>query len=147
MLILAIGFLLCKESIAKIITPEPVMVGIWVYIILGVAILVKIFQMCLYLNFAKSINSETLRANAVDSRNDILATRAALIAAIIMGVWGINIDAFVGLAVALFIVVSGIKLFREIVSPLLGEPPEKEFVAKVKNKIMSYENVLGTLSN
>ena len=143
MLILAIGFILCKESITKMFSPEPVTVGLYVYIILSVGILVKLFLMCLNFNFAKAIDSDTLKANAIDSRNDILATSAALIATIVMGVWGINIDAYVGLAVAIFILISGIKLFREIVSPLLGEPPAKEFVKKVKDRILSYKDVLG----
>ena len=93
MLILAIGFILCKESITKMFSPEPVTVGLYVYIILSVGILVKLFLMCLNFNFAKAIDSDTLKANAIDSRNDILATSAALIATIVMGVWGINIDA------------------------------------------------------
>lgn len=143
MLILAIGFVLCKESITKIISPEPVTVGVYVYIILSAGILGKLFLMCLNYNFAKAIDSDTLRATAIDSRNDIIATSAALVATIIMGVWGINVDAYFGLAVAVFILISGIKLFREIVSPLLGEPPQKEFVKKVKDRILSYENVLG----
>lgn len=143
MLILAIGFILCKESITKIITPEAVTVGVYVYVILSVGILAKLFLMILNHNFAKAIDSDTLKATAIDCRNDIIATSAALIATIIMGVWGINVDAYFGLAVSIFILISGIKLFREIVSPLLGEPPAKEFVKKVKDKITSYKDVLG----
>lgn len=143
MLILAIGFVLCKESITKIIYPEDVTVGVYVYVILSVGILAKFFLMLLNYNFAKAIDSDTLKATAIDCRNDIIATSAALIATIIMGVWGINVDAYFGLAVSIFILISGFKLFKEIVSPLLGEPPQKEFVKKVKERILSYGDVLG----
>lgn len=142
-LVLAIGVLLGKSSIEKIITPEETAVTALTYIVLAVAIILKIGQMAMYLYFSKKISSDSLRAAAADSRNDCLSTGAVLIAAIVTDVAGVNIDGYMGLAVSLFIVVSSLLLIKDTVSPLLGEPPTKEFVENVRKKLLSYEGVLG----
>ena len=142
-IVLAIGVLLGKSSIEKIITPEETAVTTLTYIVLAVAIALKIGQMAMYLYFSKKISSDSLRAAAADSRNDILSTGAVLIAAIVTDVAGVNIDAYMGLAVSLFIIISSILLIKDTISPLLGEPPTKEFVERVRKKILSYDGVLG----
>lgn len=142
-LVLAIGVLLGKSSIEKIITPEETAVTTLTYIVLAVAIALKIGQMAMYLYFSKKISSDSLRAAAADSRNDCLSTGAVLIAAIVTDVAGVNIDGYMGLAVSLFIVVSSLLLVKDTVSPLLGEPPTKEFVENVRKKLLSYDGVLG----
>ena len=142
-LVLAIGVLLGKSSIEKIITPAETAVTTLTYIVLAVAIVLKLGQMAMYLYFSKKISSDSLRAAAADSRNDCLSTGAVLIAAIVTDVAGVNIDGYMGLAVSLFIVVSSLLLIKDTVSPLLGEPPTKEFVENVRKKLMSYDGVLG----
>ena len=142
-LVLAIGVLLGKSSIEKIITPEETAVTTLTYIVLAVAIVLKLGQMAMYLYFSKKISSDSLRAAAADSRNDTISTGAVLIAAIVTDVAGVNIDGYMGLAVSLFIVVSSLMLIKDTVSPLLGEPPTKEFVENVRKKLLCYEGVLG----
>lgn len=142
-IVLAIGVLLGKSSIEKIITPEETTVTALTYIVLSVAIVLKLAQMAMYLYFSRKISSDSLRAAAADSRNDILSTGAVLIAAIVTDVAGVNIDAYMGLAVSLFIIISSILLIKDTISPLLGEPPTKEFVERVRKKILSYDGVLG----
>ena len=112
-IVLAIGVLLGKSSIEKIITPEETAVTTLTYIVLAVAIALKIGQMAMYLYFSKKISSDSLRAAAADSRNDILSTGAVLIAAIVTDVAGVNIDAYMGLAVSLFIIISSILLIKD----------------------------------
>jgi len=142
-IILVIGALLMKSSIEKCITPEEVTCSIYTYIVLGLAILLKFFQMMLYLSFSKAIDSGALKASAADSRNDILATTAVLIATIIMDVANVNIDAYMGIAVSLFIIISALLLVKESISPILGEKPNKELVESISNKIKSYDGILG----
>lgn len=142
-IVLAIGVLLGKSSIEKIITPEETTVTALTYVVLSVAIVLKLVQMAMYLYFSRKISSDSLRAAAADSRNDILSTGAVLIAAIVTDVAGVNIDAYMGLAVSLFIIISSILLIKDTISPLLGEPPTKEFVERVRKKILSYDGVLG----
>ena len=145
-IVMAIGVLLSKSSIEKLIAPEPTTVSVTTYVILGLAILVKIFQMFLYSDFAKSINSDVLKASSIDSRNDVISTSAVVVAMVLVNIFGnigFSIDGAFGLIVSVFIIISAVKLIKETIGPLLGEMPDKEFVQSLKDKILSYEGVLG----
>ena len=142
-IILIVGVLLCKSSVEKIVTPEEVSVDVWTYVVLAASIVMKLVQMWLYLDFAKSISSGALKAAAADSRNDVVATGAVLVAAVIMDVAGVNVDAYFGLAVSLFIVVSSFKYILEAADPLIGTRPPEEVVKTLKDKVLSYDGVIG----
>lgn len=147
--VLFIGILLLKSSIEKCITPEAVSVSVYTYVVLGVAIAMKLVQMLIYLDFSKAINSGALKASAADSRNDVLATVAVLISTIVIDVAGdkispkVSVDGIMGIAVSAFIIVSSILLIKESISPILGEKPSKELVDKITAKILSYDGVIG----
>lgn len=145
-IVMAIGILLSKSSIEKLIAPEPTSVSVITYVVLGLAILVKLFQMWLYSDFSKSINSDILKASSIDSRNDVISTSAVLVAMVLINIFGdigFSIDGLFGLIVSVFIMISAIKLIKETIGPLLGEMPDKEFVQSLKDKILSYDGVLG----
>ena len=147
--VLFIGIMLFKSSIEKCITPEQVTVSVYTYIVLGVAIAMKLVQMLLYLDFSKAIGSGALKASAVDSRNDVLTTFAVLISTIVIDVAGdkispkVSVDGIMGIAVSLFIIVSSVLLLKDAISPILGEKPPKELVDKITAKILSYDGVIG----
>lgn len=147
--VLFIGILLLKSSIEKCITPEEVSVSVYTYVVLSVAIAMKLVQMLIYLDFSKAINSGALKASAADSRNDVLATVAVLISTIVIDVAGdkispkVSVDGIMGIAVSAFIIVSSILLIKEAMSPILGEKPPKELVDKITAKILSYDGVIG----
>lgn len=142
-IILIVGVLLCKSSVEKIVTPEEVSVDVWTYVVLAASIVMKLVQMWLYLDFAKSISSGALKAAAADSRNDVIATGAVLVAAVIMDVAGVNVDAYFGLAVSLFIVMSSFKYILEAANPLIGTRPPEEVVETLKDTVLSYDGVIG----
>ena len=145
-IIVAIGGLLLKSSVEKIISPEVTSVSVYTYVVLIFAILFKIFQMFLYKDFSKSINSQVLNASSVDSRNDVISTSAVLVATILIDIFGnvgFSIDGIFGLIVSVFIIYSSIKLIKDTISPLLGEMPDTMFVQKLKKNLLSYEGILG----
>ena len=141
-IICIIGAVLCKSSFDKIIKPEEIIVSWAMLIVLAVSVVVKISQYLIYKRIGEAVDSETLNANKVDTRNDSIVTFLTLVAMIFMWVTGIDIDAYVGLAVSLFIVVSGFKVLLDAVSPLLGEKPDEELVKKIKRKLKSFDGVL-----
>lgn len=145
-LVVSIGILLGKSSIEKIISNEATTVSVATYIVLGSAILVKIFQAFLYNNFSKSINSQVLKASSVDSRNDVISTTAVLVATVLIHIFGnvgFSIDGLFGIIVSIFIIISSLKLVKETIGPLLGEMPDEKFVNKLKQKLLSYDGILG----
>lgn len=140
---LAVGIIFIKESITKILKPESLEINTLTFVILIISIILKIIQMIVYFDFANSIKSKTLKANAVDTRNDILTTTSILISMIIMKIFNVNIDGYVGLLVSLFVVYSSYKMIREVLEPIIGIIPSKDQVNKIKSKIKSYDCVLG----
>ena len=147
--VLFIGILLLKSSIEKCISLEEVSVNAYTYIVLGAAIVMKLVQMLIYMDFSKAINSGALKASAADSRNDVLTTLAVLISTVVIDVAGdkispkVSVDGIMGIAVSAFIIVSSILLVKEAISPILGEKPPKELVDKITAKILSYDGVIG----
>lgn len=143
-LIIVIGAELLRDSVIKIIKPTEVLFGILPIAVLSVSILVKLWMMCFYLKIARRINSETLKASAADSRNDVFSTLAVLTALIVSHFAGINLDGIMGAAVAVFILISGIGLIKDTLDPLLGKAPSAETVENIREKILAYDGVLGT---
>lgn len=91
----------------------------------------------------KLIGSEALQATAADSLNDVYATGAVLIGAVVYHLTSIPVDGWMGMAVAIFITVSGIKLVIETGNPLLGEAPDPQMVQELAERITSYQGVIG----
>lgn len=142
-LILFIGFQLIQGSIGKILRPQAARFNVVIILALVVSILIKFWQCLFYRKIAQLITSITLLTTSMDSRNDILATAAVLVSIVISQVSSFNLDGYMGAVVALFILVSGVKLVNETISPLLGMAPTKELVDRIYKKILSYENILG----
>lgn len=142
-LILFIGFELMKTSIEKIVAPTPFEYSIAMVIVLAVSIVIKLWLGLLNRRLGKKINSLTLKATAMDSLNDCIVTTVVLISTIISAYTGVQLDAYAGIIVALFILYSGVKLVKETLDPLLGESPSGEFIDEIVNKIKSYDGVMG----
>lgn len=142
-LILLIGYDILKSSVNKIIHPEESVFSWVTVIILISSIIVKLWLSRFNKVLGKQIKSTALEATAADSRNDCISTAAVLIATIISHFTSLNLDGFMGVGVAIFILISGIGLVKETIGPLLGQAPSKEMYEKIEQKILSYENVLG----
>lgn len=142
-IIIVVGFELGKGSVEKIITPTPTEFNATVVIVLLLAIGIKVWQAVFNIAAGKKINSMTLIATGADSRNDVISTSVVLLSLIIGHVFEIQIDGYMGVLVALFIIWSGIGLVRETVSPLLGEAPDPEMVKEIEDIANEHEGVLG----
>lgn len=142
-IIIIIGFELAKSAVDKILHPSAVSFTIITTIILLVSMLVKLWMMHFNHTLGQKIHSTTLEAASVDSRNDVLATGAVLFAGIVQQLTSWQIDGIVGLAVALFILYSGVQLALETVSPLLGESTSPELRDLIVDYISTDPRVLG----
>lgn len=144
-IVLAIGLSLGKESIQKILHPNRIEFQ-WVTVaVLIVSIGIKFWMSRFNKAIGDLIDSNTLRATAADSRNDVITTAAVLAATVLCTATGIyRIDGIMGLFVALFILWSGGMLMWETLQPLLGTAPDKELVEAIEREIQSYPLVLNT---
>lgn len=143
-LILLIGVELVKTSIKKIIAPTEVAFSAAAAVVLLVSIVCKLYLALFDRKLGKMIQSPALEAAAADSRNDVISTAAVLAAAVISRVSGVQVDGWAGLAVALFILWSGVGIAKDTIDPLLGRAPDEQLVHTIANEIRGYDvRVLG----
>lgn len=142
-IIILIGFDSLKESFHKIFTPEPMSKSYLVLAVLVCSILAKLWLGFFYKKISVRIDSEILRAASADSFSDVLSTGATLISTLVWMMLDLNIDAFVGLVVSVFILVAGLKILNENKNIILGSAPEAETVEVIKQKALANENIIG----
>src|SRR5690606_34575575 len=133
-IIFLLGLELIRSSVDKIINQVPVYFSWVIVAVLVMSMGAKLWLGMFYKKMGKAINSTALAAASVDSINDVVATGAVLMATVFAGLTGIQIDGYMGIGVALFIIISGIGLIRETLSPLLGEAPDEAQVKKIEDK-------------
>ena len=142
-LILVIGVELGKSSVEKILSPTPVAFSIPLVAVMGASILLKLWMAVFYRKVGTVIGSVALKASAADSRNDVISTAGVLLACVIGEISGLMLDGYVGLAVAVFIIISGIGIAKDTISPLLGESADPELVKNLVDSVLGYPLVLG----
>lgn len=140
--ILYIGIETGRASIDKITTGSETDFSSLTCIILGAGILIKLLLSHVFKGLGKSIDSDALRAMSTDSRNDVISTSVVLICAIVGIITGLSLDGYLGILVSLFVIYSAINLIKETIDPLVGIPPEKDFVQKIEDKLKSYDGIL-----
>ena len=142
-LVLLMGVELAKSSIEKIIRPAPPLWSLPGLLLMVGAIFGKLALGLFQRGLGKKIDSATLRATSADSFSDMLATGAALLALPLGRVSSLPFDGMLGLAVSIFVLVTGIGILKATVSPLLGERPDPALVERLRARILSYEHVEG----
>ena len=142
-LILLMGIELGQSSIEKILHPE-VMEGGWLTVlILLVSIAVKFYMHRYNRKIGEKIDSAAMKATAMDSLSDSIATAVVLICTVIYLATDVNLDGWGGGLVALFIIYTGITSIRDTLSPLLGQAPDPEYVQKIETIVKAHPEILG----
>lgn len=142
-IILLLGFELGKSSVKKILHPQPPETSVPTAVILLLSILVKLWMSGFFRKLGRKIDSAALLATSTDSRNDVIATAAVLLCYLANALFRVDLDGYMGLLVAIFIFVSGIRVARDTVSPVLGKRADPELVTRISMLILSHKKVLG----
>lgn len=142
-LVVMVGFQLAQTSVGKILEPHPTEFGTALLIALIASVLLKVWQSLFYRRISRTIDSTALLASSQDSRNDALSTAAVLVGLVISYFTGWQLDGWLGLGVAVFILVAGFRLVMETANPLLGLAPSKEMVDDIYRRILSYPGIIG----
>lgn len=142
--ILLVGIELLKSSIEKIFNPEAsTEITLVSVCILIASVLVKLWMFYFNKILSKKISSSALKATSLDSLTDCVATTIVLIGLLISKYSGLVIDGYLGVAVAVFIIFAGINTFKDSLSPLLGTPPDADFVDDIRETVMQDEMIVG----
>ena len=143
-LVILVGYSFLTESFDNIRNKNDIVFSQTVIICLIASILIKIWLSFFTKKLGRKINSGVLIASGTDALADVLATGVTLVAMLVFRYTNVNIDGYVGVFVALFIIWAGINIIRETISPLIGEPITKDVVDAIINHVESYDGILGT---
>lgn len=142
-LIFLVGFSSLKESLFKIVMPEKLHFQIGAVIALVVSILMKLWMASFNKKAGNLIDSPSLKAASQDSLNDVLTTFATLVSLVLSLFTNIPLDGIIGTCVSLFVLKSGIEIFKDTVNPLLGQAPDKKLIQDIHDYVLSHDHVIG----
>jgi len=143
-LVIQVGFSLMKNAVGKIFHPEVLTfqaVSVW---ILAASVCIKLWMAVFNRKLGKRIQSRVMMASAADSLGDVAATSATIASILVFGIWGINIDGVVGVAVSILVMVAGINIARDTLAPLIGEPINPEIYQKITRFVEKYDGIIGS---
>lgn len=142
-IVLYAGLTALIESIGKAISPVEPDYDSLTLVILIVGIIVK-FILGLYVKKkGKDVNSDSLVASGADAFNDAILSISVLASAIIYIAFHVDIEAYIGILVSLFIIKAGIELIKESVDNILGTRIESELSQKIKQEVAKEKSVKG----
>lgn len=146
LLILFVGLELLRESIAKILHPDPPERSWVAAVVLLVSILLKLWLGSFNRRIGKRIRSDVMRATAADCVSDAFATLAVLLSTVVLLLFPqlpLNLDAYMGVIVAVLIMVAGFRILNDAKNSILGEAPSDEIVHQITEIVEGTEGVLG----
>ena len=143
-LVLQVGFSLFTGSVEKIFHPDDLTFK-WVSVlVLGLSVGVKLWLSLFNRRLGKRINSKVMLATSADALGDAAATSAAIFSMLVYGIFGWNIDAVVGLAVSVVVMLAGINIARDTLAPLIGEAIDPELYEQITNFVEGFDGIVGT---
>ena len=142
-IVLYAGITSAVESVKKIIWPEEADYSIISLVIISVAIVAKLILGQYVKIQGKKHNSGALVASGSDALFDAILSASVLASAIVYLVWGLSLEAYVGVIISGFIIKAGIEMMIETVNDILGKRTEKEEVDHIKELICAEDGVLG----
>ena len=142
--VIQVGFSLFKNSIGKIQNPQEMIFSQISIMILLLSIGVKLWMGIFNRTLGKRIHSTVMMATAADSLGDVAATTATMVSLTVFGIWGINIDGIIGLAVSVAVMIAGVNIAKDTLAPLIGEPIDPKIYREIKEFVEQYEGIVGT---
>ncbi|QIK70884.1 cation transporter [Erysipelothrix sp. HDW6C] len=143
LIMIYLGIDILRTSFGEIFTTTPLNVSVYTFGVLILSITVKGFMAWYYTKQANRIDSDMLHASSQDSKNDILMTGSILIGILIQWWFGFNIDAYMGMSIALFIIYSAVMMVRDFVNDLMGTRPDETQLHQIKDILDNEQKIIG----
>ncbi|PJJ29580.1 cation diffusion facilitator family transporter [Lacrimispora celerecrescens] len=143
-LVIQVGFSFLKTSIGKIIHPEEMTFKAVSVAILLLSVCVKLWMAFFNNTLGKRIQSTVMKATAADSLGDVITTSATIVSILVYGIWGLNIDGIIGIAVSVIVMWAGVKIAKDTLTPLIGEPIDPKLYVEITEFVESYDGIIGS---
>lgn len=142
--VMLVGWNLFRESLDKLMGKMGETKFSWLMIaVLAVSIVIKVWLFMLNRRIAKKIGSSVMQATAADSLSDAGASAAVLVAMLVFKYTGVDIDGYMGIAVALVIFIAGIKILNDTKNSILGEAPSDDVIKGIETIVAEFPDALG----
>jgi cation diffusion facilitator family transporter len=138
-----VGIEVIKASIERIINPYITHINPEVYAVLVITIIIKLILTRYQSKVGKTYKSPGLKASAVDSLNDVLASSLSIIGVIGVQLGLRYIDGIAGILIALFIFKSGYEIAKENIDYLMGKAADEDVILEIANKALKVKGVKG----
>ncbi|MBQ9457040.1 MAG: cation transporter [Bacilli bacterium] len=142
-IILAAGGTAIYESIKSLIDKTEATYEIYSFVIIGVAVLVKIGLGLFFRYKGKKLRSEPLKGSGIDALFDAILSLSTLVGAIISKYTGVHLEGYLGILIGLFILKSGIDVLRSSFSLIIGERIDPALSKQLKEEIKGFPEVHG----
>ncbi len=142
-IVLYAGITSLVESVKKIIHPEAADYGVVSLIIIAVAIIVKLLLGAYVKKQGEKVNSGALVASGKDASFDAILSASVLASAIVFLIWGISLEAYVGVIISIVIIKAGIEMMIETLNDIIGQRGEAEMAKKVRALVTEEPEVRG----
>nr|WP_326831232.1 MULTISPECIES: cation diffusion facilitator family transporter [Anaerococcus] len=142
-LVLYAGITSLVESVKKILNPSPASYTILSIVVIGLAVVVKFILGNYVKEQSKKINSTALIASGFDALFDAILSFSVFLSAIIFTIWGISLEAYIGIIISIFMIKAGIEIMLSTVDDLIGHRADHEMVERIKELVSEEEQVLG----
>ncbi len=142
-IVLYAGITALVESIKKIIEPEPAEYTMVLLLIIAAAVVVKLLLGRYVKGQGEKVNSGALIASGSDASFDAILSASVLASAVIFMIWGISLEAYVGVVIAVFIIKAGIEMLSETLSDIIGQRADAEMSKTIKKLVAEEPEVRG----
>lgn len=143
-IVIQVGFSLFKTSVGKMMHSEEMTFKAVSIVILLLSVCIKLWLSLFNNTLGKRIQSAVMKATAADSLGDVVTTSATILSILIYGIWGLNIDGIVGLVVSLIVMWAGVKIAKDTLTPLIGEPIDPKLYEEMTDFVESYDGIIGS---
>ena len=142
-IVLYAGITALVESVKKIITPEPADYSIISLVIIAAAVVVKLILGRFVKGQGEKVNSGALIASGSDASFDAILSASVLASAVIFMIWGISLEAYVGVVIAAFIIKAGLEMLSDTLSDIIGQRADADMSKRIKQLVAEEPEVRG----
>ncbi|MBR6881221.1 MAG: cation transporter [Clostridiales bacterium] len=143
MIVLYAGLTSLIESVKKIIDPVTADYSAASLVIVAVAVVVKIFLGTYFIRQGGKYRSDSLTGSGKDALLDSVVSASTLVAAFIFILFGVSLEAYLGVLISLVIIKAGYDMLRDTVSKIIGVRVDPEFSKDIKKTISEHPDVSG----
>ena len=112
-------------------------------IIIAVAVIVKLALGRYVKKQGEKANSGALVASGKDASFDAILSASVLTSAVIFLIWGISLEAYVGVIISIVIIKAGIEMMNETLNDIIGQRSDAEISRQIRKLINEEPEIRG----